>query len=465
MNLAPARRREPGASRRRQRGVVAILVGLTIAVMVGFVGLALDGGHLYLTKTELQNGADACALAASRALTGAPAIPAEAFVGAEAAGRAVAKQNKVNYQGTSIADSAITVRFSNSLSAGTAWVPAAGAPANSKYVRCTIARTGITPMFMKVIGAGDQTVNSLATATLAPAQSNCAVPMALCVQPGGTAPNFGYVAGNWYGMDFKETGGAATNYTGNFRWIDFDPSSTTPGCSGGGAQELACLLKGSGQCSLPPPIPAPGGCSSSGSSSPTPGCVGQNGSINSLQAAYNTRFGLYGPGTATPATSPPDFTGYSYAWEAGVGNWPIGRDAYGGSVPSGLANFKTARTGFLPANNGLEVVPNVNPEFYKNPYVPSTGGPAGVHGTQGADRRLVTVPIVDCTSFAGSQHAPVRAYACILLVDPYRLAPGNNVKTQLEYLGRSNVVGSPCATSGVVGDATSIGPMVPALVQ
>ena len=57
--------------------------------LIGFIGLALDGGHLYLTKTELQNGADACALAASYELTGSPAIVAAAFDRADAAGKAV----------------------------------------------------------------------------------------------------------------------------------------------------------------------------------------------------------------------------------------------------------------------------------------------------------------------------------------------------------------------------------------
>jgi hypothetical protein len=35
----------------------------------------------------------------------------------------------------------------------------------------------------------------------------------------------------------------------------------------------------------------------------------------------------------------------------------------------------------------------------------------------------------------------------------------------MEYLGLSNVAGSPCATSGIAGDSASLGPMVPALVQ
>lgn len=54
-----------GLTRFRQRGAVAVVVGLTIVMLAGMVGLAIDGGHLYLTKTELQNASDACALAAS----------------------------------------------------------------------------------------------------------------------------------------------------------------------------------------------------------------------------------------------------------------------------------------------------------------------------------------------------------------------------------------------------------------
>ena len=454
IGVSPRHRLATGPARARQRGAVAIVVGLAMAVLVGFIGLALDGGHLYLTKTELQNGADACALAASYELTGAPTIPAAAFERAEAAGKAVAAQNKVGFQGTAIPAGSVDVAFGTALSAGSAWVGAIGAPADSAYVRCTITRSGIVPSFMQVVGIGAQTVTAFATATLAPAQTNCAVPMALCAQPGSSAPDFGYVVGNWYSMDFSESGGSA-NYTGNFRWIDFDPSSTTPGCSGGGANELACLLAGSGQCSLPPPIT--GNCSTSGSSSPTPGCVGQNGAINSLRQAFNSRFGLYGPGTLSVSTAPPDFTGYGYSTE----NWPLGRDAYGGSA-AGVPNFKSARIAHLSANDGTEATPDVDPPFYSNPYNPSS---VAQHTSNGADRRLVVMPIVDCGGFTGGQHAPVRAYACVLLLDPYRLAPGNVMRSRLEYLGRSNIPGSPCATSGIAGDATSQGPMVPALVQ
>ena len=104
----------------------------------------------------------------------------------------------------------------------------------------------------------------------------------------------------------------------------------------------------------------------------------------------------------------------------------------------------------------------LNPAFFANPYDAST---VAQHTTYGADRRLVTAPIVDCTSFTGGgQHAPVRAYACILLLDPYR-KQGNTVASKFEYIGRSNLAGSPCASSGIAGDLSSQGPLVPALVQ
>ena len=456
---APTRRRTAagprGASAARQRGAVALVVGLTLSVLLGAIGLALDSGHLYLTKTELQNGADACALAASYELTGAPAIPADAFSRAEAAGRAVARQNRVGFQRTAIANTEVSVGFGSGLASGSPWVTAGAAPPSAKYVRCTVTRADIAPWFMQILGAGPQTVRAMATATLSPAQTTCAIPMGLCVQPGGAAPHYGYVKGEWYGLNFAESGNSA-NYSGNFRWIDFDPSAATPGCSGGGAQELACLMAGTGQCSLP--APAAGACATSGNAKASPGCVGQTGNISSLESAYNSRFGLYKNGAGNPqlSTATPDLTGQAYAWEGGQGNWPAGRNAYAGTS-AGTPNFAQARSAHL----GTSQVPGLSPAFYGNAYSPST--PAQ-HQAHGADRRRVTMPIVDCAGFTGSQHAPIRGYACVLLLDPYR-KQGNSVLSKVEYLGASSEPGSPCSTSGIAGDSASVGPMVPALVQ
>jgi hypothetical protein len=367
----------------------------------------------------------------------------------------VARQNKIGFQGMAIADADVSVSFGSGLSAGSAWVAAGAAAPSAKYVRCTVTRANIAPWFMQVLGAGPQTVNALATASLSPARTTCAIPMALCVRPGGSAPTFGYVKGDWYGLDFSESGNNAS-YTGNFRWIDFDPSATTPGCSGGGAQELACLMAGAGQCSLP--APNTGTCSTSGNAKAGAGCVGQTGNISSMESAYNSRFGLYKGGSGNPqiSTAVPDLTGYAYAWEGGKGNWPLGRNAYSGTSGT-TPNFTQARASTL----GTVQASGLSPAFYANPYSPST---AAQHLASGADRRRVTMPIVDCSGFTGAQHAPIRGYACVLLLDPYR-KQGNAVRSKVEYLGASGEAGSPCSTSGISGDSASVGPMVPALVQ
>jgi len=51
-----------------QTGAIAILVGLLMVVFVGLAALAVDIGHLYLVRNELQNASDAGALAGARVL-------------------------------------------------------------------------------------------------------------------------------------------------------------------------------------------------------------------------------------------------------------------------------------------------------------------------------------------------------------------------------------------------------------
>ena len=49
-------------------GVTAIIVGITMTALIGFAALAVDLGHLYVVKNELQNAADSGALAGARVL-------------------------------------------------------------------------------------------------------------------------------------------------------------------------------------------------------------------------------------------------------------------------------------------------------------------------------------------------------------------------------------------------------------
>lgn len=51
-----------------QTGAVAIMVALLLIVFIGFAALAIDLGHLYVVRNELQNAADAGSLAGARFL-------------------------------------------------------------------------------------------------------------------------------------------------------------------------------------------------------------------------------------------------------------------------------------------------------------------------------------------------------------------------------------------------------------
>jgi len=185
----------------------------------------------------------------------------------------VAGRNLVGFQGAAIDPQDVTVEFGTSLSGG-AWLSAASSPpGDSKYVRCTIRETGIAPWFMQVLGFGPQSVSAFATATLANAQTNCGIPLAMCTQ--GPAPTFGLTKGQWVNGRF----GAGDGSSGSFNWIDYSPPS-------GGQNELSGLLKGNGECSMSVSIQ-----------------VGQPGNMgNAAAQAWNSRFGLYQSGGSTAPT-------------------------------------------------------------------------------------------------------------------------------------------------------------------
>jgi Flp pilus assembly protein TadG len=81
----------------QQRGAVAVMSGLLLMlVLIPVSGLVLDLGHLYIVKTELQNLADASALAAGKDLDNSDA----GLNRAVAAGKAIALKNRYDFGST-----------------------------------------------------------------------------------------------------------------------------------------------------------------------------------------------------------------------------------------------------------------------------------------------------------------------------------------------------------------------------
>lgn len=60
----------PSRGGRCQRGAVAVLVALMLAVLLGFLALTMNAGHKVSVRGELQNATDSAALAAARELNG-----------------------------------------------------------------------------------------------------------------------------------------------------------------------------------------------------------------------------------------------------------------------------------------------------------------------------------------------------------------------------------------------------------
>lgn len=424
-----------------QRGGVLLVVALSLTVLLGAVGLAVDGGRLYTAKTELQNAADACALAASHELSGA--VAPDAFDRAEAAGRLVAMRHKVDFQGSALTTTEVSLAYAASL--GGAWVAASTAGSTARHVRCSVSRAGLKPFLMQILGQGDTTLSATATATLVPGQTGCALPLALCARSADAGNLYGFVRGAWYELNMELAGTALRNYLGgDLRWIDADPSRVSAGCSGGAADELACLLGRAGQCSMP--APTSGTCLTQGNSAPASGCVALNTSVAGVDAAYATRFGLYS-GAYSVNLHPPDLTGRSFD----NATWGAGQNAYTGG-------FRAARA----AHDPIQSVP---------------GGYSGIssaqHLARGTNRRLAVVPVLDChggfTVVHGgvpdTTHVPVRAYACVLLLNPLDTSVPDVARAKVEFLGLANEPDSPCASLGPVGSAASLGPLVPALAQ
>ncbi|VWD28946.1 MULTISPECIES: pilus assembly protein TadG-related protein [Burkholderia] len=418
--------RHPKVMRRslhRQRGAVAIIVGLALAVMIGFVGLALDLGKLYVTRSELQNSADACALSAARDLTGAISLSV-----AEADGIAAGHLNFVFFQNKSVQLSTnANVTFSDSLTDAFLTKNSVTNPANIKYVQCTASLSNIAHWFIEVLNvlpgtklANAASVSASAIATVGGGQTTCAIPVFVCRATG--APS--YNVGDWI---TSPSGSSSTYGPGNFGWAALDGSTNET--------TLAGELSGN-TCN----ITSPPDLSTTGLKS---------GSLR----AWNTRFGIYTNG-ANGSSGQPDFTGYAYV---GPNYGPPGTAGIKGDA---YTQFVTDRTTF---------------KTYQGDGAPPSGSGVATNGTwsaanyqtYGGDRRVALAPEGDCSTLNGnSGKVHVTQWDCVLMLDPLPFSPGSGgVVAHLEYLGSSVSGNNPCATHGMPGSGSASGTQVPMLVQ
>ncbi len=134
---------------RRERGFTAIASALGLFCMLGLAGLAIDISHLYLAGTELQNAADAAALAGASALDGTSGgITA-------AADRALSTLNKYEFGSTTITVPRNNIKFAVNLSefatGGRSETTASNNPKNIRFVKVNLPPQPVGIVFASVV--------------------------------------------------------------------------------------------------------------------------------------------------------------------------------------------------------------------------------------------------------------------------------------------------------------------------
>lgn len=402
--------------RRKQQGSVIVTVAFTLFLLLGFMGIALDFGHLFVVRTELQTSMDACALSAAQEMDGQP----DSLTRGTNAGITAGNLNAVDMQSASWSGkprvTAADIAFLDQNYVATTTV------ADVRFVRCRHIQPGTATRLIHTLSvlpgspayAGTMDVAASAIATLTPSQSACPMPLAMHPKSGATKPDYGFAKGEWVALLSK---GTVSN--GQIGWANLDGSTN--------AAETAAELDG--HCGT-----------KVGDQLGTPGVQ------SSVIDNWNSRFGIYKNGSG-PDSMHPDFTGIVYTAKS----WPASSNASSDFLAKRQTFTSCTTTSTTVA--ACETATGLSLNSFKSL---ATAGPNGELHQYGTNRRLVTVPVVD----SGTK---VVDFACMLLLQPIPSPFSNDNVVMLEYVGNSSALGSPCTANGLPGGAA--GPLVPVLVR
>jgi hypothetical protein len=440
------------ATRHHQRGAVIVTVCMLLLFLLGFIGIALDFGKLFVVKGELQTALDSCALAAAQELDLQPT----AISRATSAGKTAGNLNAVGFQSTSwfgkgkLVDADITFKdpsYNNTVD-----------PTVAQYVECRHTQPAVQLWLLQALGAFSsdttmypsvQNVSASAVATRAHGQTTCPIPVTLkpreCPPGSGTtcpAPNYGMVPGEWVTVLTSQSA-IPGGYIG---WANLDGTNS--------ASETVAEMNG--KCGTK-----------------VNDVLGTPGTQTVIAEPWNYRFGIYKKlpdFTTDPTYMRPDMSGYAYT----AANWPAdpARDAiacpgatgpcnaWDGARPAGAhasaQNFVAKRAAFgacAPDDTlaSCASITGLSLNTFKDLAASGTGNAS--HGMWGGQRRVVTVPVTDSSN-------RVIDFMCMFMLQPLSI-PMTDV--QLEYIGNASLPTSPCSFSGMPGGVA--GPLVPALVR
>src|ERR1041385_6985315 len=151
---------EQAGSRKQERGSILAISAIGMLAILLAVGLGVDISRFYLVKTELQNGADAAALAAVSALNGGT-------TGIDGAVNEATVKTVNNYNFNKTGIKITNVEFSTSLEGNYMAAGAAkGQAANIRFVRVTTEPSPVAVSFASTVLGKSKNLKATATAGL-----------------------------------------------------------------------------------------------------------------------------------------------------------------------------------------------------------------------------------------------------------------------------------------------------------
>lgn len=395
------------AFRQRQQGAVAIMVGLSIFILVGMLALVIDLGHLYVTKTELQNAADAAALSGAKELDGT----AQGIQRARASAVQTAALNKYDLQSQAVGIDTANLWVGSCpddgcmVSLGSVTTDALAA--DKTFLKVDTGQRTLGTWFARIWNRDQTQTFGMAVAGRYVIDIT---PIAICQLPDpGTTHELGYERGVTYKISDSNPIGPGTMY-----WID--PESNTPG---------NCPVTNTNDT-------RPYVCTGKVGYTPIVGqTVNTNTGVSDPQlAALDSRFGVYnGKNKCDPTTAPADTNVMEYVFNDTDTGSP--RDWMGTDPTRQSIRFITDATGTyrpvpyasrVPADYGVlwsafrptgQTVDNWTTLYGQtatnypetSPYAQTSGDffqqPPAAYRPGKPNRRVMNLVVVNCSSAGG----------------------------------------------------------------
>jgi hypothetical protein len=376
---------------KRQQGAALVLVVIALASILLMGALALDGGHMLVNKTRLQNAVDAAALSGAKTL-----MMVSGATGAASVTQSVALDT-LKRNALATGNEELATAIGNNL-AGFATVELASSvygpfsfpgPADASFVRVSVPNYPLTGFFWGILQATgngsppNKAVAAIATAGPSPTSPCDLVPLMVCGDPAQYNPG----TGNFWSYHFGDltvlksaAGGNPQIGPGNFQLLDFGNGGKSVGDQmAGGIHQ--CNSVGSQVTTKP-------------GNTVGPAAEGFNTRFNQYKGSFKNTATVYPPDLVT-TTNPQPFT-YTGSYQYN-----------GKSVTSTNGNLSSNGTALLGYNDWVK----------SSADCVATGSNCTAGGVFG--RRMLKIVVGDCTGKNdGSSSIPVLGFGCFFALQP-----------------------------------------------